>query len=180
MADSYENLEILQDIGNKIKDEYSNFTTLNIVIIGKTGVGKSTLINTIFGQKLAETGIGKPVTQAIRKIEKKDIPLVLYDTPGMELKGDNTAQNLLDDVVDLINNGTETGDVNQAIHCVWYCINASSGRIEPTEIQFLRDLAIKTKYCNVPLVVILTKSYTWPSLGVSGNFAPAYRAASSV
>lgn len=47
MADSYENLEILQDIGNKIKDEYSNFTTLNIVIIGKTGVGKSTLINTI-------------------------------------------------------------------------------------------------------------------------------------
>lgn len=31
MADSYENLEILQDIGNKIKDEYSNFTTLNIV-----------------------------------------------------------------------------------------------------------------------------------------------------
>ena len=158
MADSYENLEILQDIGNKIKDEYSNFTTLNIVIIGKTGVGKSTLINTIFGQKLAETGIGKPVTQAIRKIEKKDIPLVLYDTPGMELKGDNTAQNLLDDVVDLINNGTETGDVNQAIHCVWYCINASSGRIEPTEIQFLRDLAIKTKYCNVPLVVILTKS----------------------
>lgn len=48
--------------------------------------------------------------------------------------------------------------VNQAIHCVWYCINASSGRIEPTEIQFLRDLAIKTKYCNVPLVVILTKS----------------------
>ena len=66
MADSYENLEILQDIGNKIKDEYSNFTTLNIVIIGKTGVGKSTLINTIFGQKLAETGIGKPVTQAIK------------------------------------------------------------------------------------------------------------------
>ena len=64
----------------------------------------------------------------------------------MELKGDNTAQNLLDDVVDLINNGTETGgDVNQAIHCVWYCINASSGRIEPTEIQFLRDLAIKNK-----------------------------------
>lgn len=37
-------------------------------------------------------------------------------------------------------------------------LTASSGRIEPTEIQFLRDLAIKTKYCNVPLVVILTKS----------------------
>ena len=34
----------------------------NLVIFGKTGVGKSTLINAIFGEEVARTGIGEPVT----------------------------------------------------------------------------------------------------------------------
>lgn len=41
---------------------------LNVLIVGKTGVGKSTLINAVFGDKVAKTGSGKPVTQEILKI----------------------------------------------------------------------------------------------------------------
>ena len=40
--------------GDKIKT--------NILIAGKSGVGKSSLLNYIFGEEVAETGAGKPVT----------------------------------------------------------------------------------------------------------------------
>ena len=32
----------------------------NIFVVGKSGVGKSTLINAVFGEKLAKTGSGSP------------------------------------------------------------------------------------------------------------------------
>ena len=35
---------------------------VNIMLSGITGVGKSTLINAIFGEDLAETGVGAPLT----------------------------------------------------------------------------------------------------------------------
>ena len=39
--------------------------TANIMVVGGTGVGKSTLLNAIFGSELAATGKGKPVTKQI-------------------------------------------------------------------------------------------------------------------
>src|SRR3954468_10972307 len=35
----------------------------NLAVFGKTGVGKSTLVNAIFGEEVARTGIGEPVTK---------------------------------------------------------------------------------------------------------------------
>ena len=39
---------------------------VNILVAGKTGVGKSTLINAVFRGELARTGAGKPVTSTTR------------------------------------------------------------------------------------------------------------------
>ena len=52
----------------KVQEELENMKnrSANIIIAGKTGVGKSTLINAIFGEKLAATGIGAPVTQNMK------------------------------------------------------------------------------------------------------------------
>src|SRR6187549_2649438 len=57
----------------------------NILIAGRTGVGKSTLINSIFQGNLATTGQGRPVTQNTREITKAGIPLSIFDTRGLEI-----------------------------------------------------------------------------------------------
>ena len=69
--------KIAQEAINAIADKIKNLNTLNIIVAGKTGVGKSTLINSVFKEKLADTGMGKPVTTHMRKISKKGVPLAL-------------------------------------------------------------------------------------------------------
>src|SRR4051812_33127463 len=36
---------------------------MNLLIVGKTGTGKSTLVNAVFGDEVASTGVGRPVTR---------------------------------------------------------------------------------------------------------------------
>lgn len=157
---AYDAAQAAQKIMDEIKENYSSLTTLNVVVIGKTGVGKSTLINSVFGENVAEVGLGRPVTQSIRKLEKEGTPLAIYDTPGLELQGDHSAENLLEQVTNLINEGIQSEDVNQAIHCIWYCINTASSRVKPTEMNFLRKLGENTKRCNVPVILVLTQAFS--------------------
>ncbi len=147
--------EAIDAIAEKIKD----LNTLNIIVAGKTGVGKSTLINAVFRDKLAETGMGKPVTDHMRKITKKDVPLAIYDTRGFEL-GKEVQTQVKQEVVDTISKGLATQDINKAIHCIWYCINTASNRVEPEEIEWLKELSKENQITQVPIVIVLTQSFS--------------------
>ncbi|EEO4788776.1 hypothetical protein GCV36_001699, partial [Salmonella enterica] len=57
----------------------------NIIVIGKTGVGKSSLINSVFRGDFARTGVGRPVTENIKVIKKEGVPLQIIDTQGLEV-----------------------------------------------------------------------------------------------
>ena len=61
----------------------------NLAIFGKTGVGKSTLINAIFGEEVARTGIGEPVTRGSHLYLDKIGHLGIVDTQGLEVGKDN-------------------------------------------------------------------------------------------
>lgn len=57
----------------------------NVLVIGNSGVGKSTLINAVLGENVAETGWGTKATTAKLDIyESKDIPFRVIDTLGFE------------------------------------------------------------------------------------------------
>jgi len=148
--------KMAQDTIHAIADKIKNLNNLNIIVAGKTGVGKSTLINSVFKEKLAETGMGKPVTTHMRKITKKEVPLTIYDTRGFEL-GKEVQAEVKKEVLDTISKGLATKDINQAIHCIWYCINTASNRIEPEEIEWLKELSNENQITQVPIIVVLTQ-----------------------
>src|SRR5690625_2989354 len=74
--------EILTEAINKATTDRGH---MNILIAGRTGVGKSTLINTVFQKNLAETGQGRPVTKGTREITKEGVPITIFDTRGLEM-----------------------------------------------------------------------------------------------
>lgn len=147
---------VVEEILHKTKEEVANMHPINILLAGKTGVGKSTLINNVFRERLAATGVGKPVTQHLRRISKEHIPIVLYDTKGLELK-EETQKKVKKEIFDTIKNKKELG-IKEAIHVAYYCINANSSRIEQMEIDMIRELSEQ-----IPVIIVLTQSMGEPA-----------------
>ena len=57
----------------------------NVLVIGNSGVGKSTLINAVLGEEKAETGWGsKGTTDKLTIYESENISFRIIDTIGFE------------------------------------------------------------------------------------------------
>ena len=150
--------QTVQQCINEINNRIKNLNRLNIMVIGKSGVGKSTLINSLFRGNFAATGLGRPVTKDIRKIEKADFPLTVYDTPGFELSNAQQKE-VKSEILDIIEKGFRTRDINDAVHCIWYCINVNGNRtFDESEISWLRDFTQSPVMGNIPVMVILTQA----------------------
>lgn len=151
--------KMAQQCMDAINEKIKNLKTLNIMVIGKSGVGKSTLINSVFRGNFAQTGLGRPVTSEIRKIVKKDCPLVIYDTPGFELSA-GQQNKVKEQIRDIIQKGYESKDINDAIHCIWYCVNVGGNRtFDSSELNWLSDFTKENKLTKVPIIVILTQAF---------------------
>lgn len=135
-----------------IEDEENKMHTANLMVIGKTGVGKSTLINSVFRENLADTGIGTPVTQHLQRITKAGIPLAIYDTKGIELDQVIQAE-IKKEILGEIDRLIKRNDRDNLIHMIWFCINSLSRRIEDFEVEWIRSFSEK-----IPVIVVLTQS----------------------
>ncbi|GAB2485077.1 GTP-binding protein [Alkalibacterium psychrotolerans] len=145
---------MIQEILEKTEAEIKKMQPVNILIAGKTGVGKSTLINNVFREKLADTGIGKPVTKHLRRISKEGIPIVLYDTRGLELDP-NVQKKVRQEIFDLVKEKKQT---REELHAVYYCIQANSSRIEESEIELIKEISKV-----LPVILVLTQSIGKPA-----------------
>ena len=147
-------LDMVQDIMDKTKTEVDNMAPVNILVAGKTGVGKSTLINSLFRENLASTGVGKPVTAHLTKISKEGIPINLYDTRGLELDA-KVQKEVMSDIEKLYK---ENENTNDALHVAYYCINGNSNRIEDLEIDLIKRTSER-----IPVIIVLTQSIGEPA-----------------
>ena len=151
--------QFAEDCVNAVQNNIAGLNTLNIIVVGKTGAGKSTLINSVFREDLAVTGMGKPVTDHMSKISKEGFPLNIYDTRGFELGRDAQIE-VREEIVETIKAGVKSKDINDAIHCIWYCVNTATNRIEPEEIEWLREFGKQNELTKVPVIVVLTQSFS--------------------
>ena len=121
---------------------------VNILIAGKTGVGKSTLINSVFQGRMAETGQGRPVTQETREITKEGIPVSIFDTKGLELKD---YEKILKTLIQFVETRNGSKNALDHMHVAWVCIAEGSRRVEAAEILLAKELS---KF--MPVVVVIT------------------------
>lgn len=140
----------------KRMSELSNNT--NILLVGKTGVGKSSMINYIYDKPgMCPTGDGKPVTSfGIHKIPSfryRNMQISPFDSSGLE-GGDNVRlwKEMLDQEIRK-NNALEVKDW---FHTIVYCISAEAGRIDSFEEGFISDIVDSGN----KVIFALTKSDT--------------------
>ncbi|GAA8965707.1 GTP-binding protein [Helicobacter pylori] len=126
---------------------------LNIILMGSTGVGKSTLINAIFGKELAQSGTGTPITSRLTKYKSDKKGLVLWDTQGIEAKNyDGTHGKLKQDIEKAFEKAKVSLDHKEMPHVAWLCIKEGSGRFQDSDMELL-ELA---KEFNLPTIIVFT------------------------
>ncbi|WP_137601682.1 GTPase [Paucilactobacillus nenjiangensis] len=145
----------IQDKLDNLSTDYAEIKHVNIIIAGKSGIGKSTLINAAFKDELANTGTGKSVTDDIKLIQKSGVPIRIFDTVGLELGG-KQQKDAIKAIKKLSDSKQKTVDVDDDIHCMWYCVSAASDRIDDKEIEFIQKISAM----NIPVILVLTKVYS--------------------
>lgn len=128
----------------------------NILLMGYTGVGKSTLLNYLAGENLAEAGISSSAGGMTRGINKYPLtlsgqPCVVSDSEGLEAKNERYWNDLMSK--ELLDDDCEK-DISDWYHIVVYCIGANGGRVQDIEIDMLHRL----DEAGYGVVVALTKS----------------------
>lgn len=116
----------------------------NILLLGKTGVGKSTFINYLFEEDICVTGNGKPVTQNIDGYINKNIinmPIRIFDSKGLEVEN---LKKIKTEIINFVNEKCSKINIYDWIHTIFYCINLNGARLEDEEIEFIQELQEKT------------------------------------
>ncbi len=99
----------------KYQQEYQNGMYPNIMILGVTGAGKSSLINTVFGANDAKVSDIKPETKGYDNIyygKKYGRFVNLIDTAGYELEGYSTYYSKVHNII-------ENGLNGEYVHIIW-------------------------------------------------------------
>ena len=145
-----------------LNKSYDNSYHFNTLLIGQTGVGKSTLINGIFDFKEnegAKTGEGKPITENFDEyISNKRKCLRIIDSKGIE-KGENNINKVFNSTKELIEKKAREGDPDKLIHCIWYCFKSSNLRFEDIEKNTLSLLMNQYDDNNLPIIIVITQNY---------------------
>ncbi len=132
----------------------------NVLVIGNSGVGKSTLINTLLGEHRAETSWGtEGTTKELKIYESDDVPFRVIDTVGFEptLLGEHRA---IGAVKKWSKETLKAGGRERQINMIWFCVDGTSRKLFPKTIQNLTRATSMWK--SVPIVVVITKSYSTP------------------
>lgn len=132
----------------------------NVLVIGNSGVGKSTLINSVLGEEKAETGWGtKGTTKELAIFESEKIPFRIIDTVGFEPSFIKEYK-AIGTVKKWSKVSAKEGHEDNQINVIWFCVEGTSSKLFP---KIIKDLSKATSmWSTVPVIVVITKSYSVP------------------
>lgn len=141
------------DIKNQIDREYQEYLNsikkTNILVLGQTGVGKSSLVNLVFGEELAKVSNVKPETRGFHIFSSDNLPINIVDSQGYELENSSEFKTNLKEFID-----SKFTNVTEQIHLAWYCINVTSARVLPFDIENIKFLI---DVLRIPTAVVFTQ-----------------------
>ncbi|GAA8909486.1 hypothetical protein VN0039_05980 [Helicobacter pylori] len=142
---------------DKLREHFKNLkdikeSKMNILLMGYTGSGKSSLINALFGKEIAKAGVGKPITQHLEKYIDEQKGLILWDTKGIEAADyHDTMQSIKQRMEEVSpSKGHDEKEAEEKIiHMAYLCILESYPRVEEELLSFAKDW-------NIPTIVVFT------------------------
>ncbi|PUD20313.1 GTPase [Helicobacter pylori] len=139
---------------DKLHEHFKNLkdikeSKMNILLMGYTGSGKSSLINALFGEEIAKTGVGKPITQHLEKFIDEKKGLILWDTKGIE---DKDCHDTMQSIKKEMEDSFKTLSEKEAIDVVYLCVKETSSRVQE------RELLSFAKKWNIPTIFVFTNT----------------------
>ncbi|KAJ3545929.1 hypothetical protein NM208_g2261 [Fusarium decemcellulare] len=132
----------------------SGVKAFRILVCGKTGVGKSTLINKVFGVEMTDESLS--YQQGVHDINvafesPKHPGLLIHDSRGWQAGSDTE----LDLIAKFLRHRAFQEDPAEALHVIWFCVDSDVARIEEAD---KRTFATIAQYSHqVPVFVVGTK-----------------------
>ena len=128
-----------------------------VSVVGKANAGKSTLINTLVGEKVA---IVSPKPQTTRNkilgiLNEEDYQIIFIDTPGM-----HKAKNKLDDIMD-----KRIGESLDGVDVLVIVLDGSK-KIRPDDIEFVKKHDKKNTILVISKIYDTTMNKLYPQLAV--------------
>lgn len=132
----------------------------NVLVLGNSGVGKSTLINSVLGEDVAKTSYGtEGTTKELAIYENDEVPFRLIDTVGFE-PSFVKEQRAINAVKKWSKERAEEGNKDSAVNVIWFCVEGTSSKLfEKTIDTFIKATSI---WKTVPVIAVITKSYSMP------------------
>lgn len=116
-----------------------------VLLLGKTGCGKSSVANKVFRLEVAKVGQGKPVTMCFEKYWRPEASsIAVYDSKGFEVNSANEFKDEMDSYFE------KCGDT---VHVIWYLVDGTSSRFEPFEQELLMSSPL-----GAPVIVLVNKA----------------------
>ena len=137
------------------KDNNKKNNRINILVIGKQGIGKKTLVNKIFKLKNIIINFENNFNQEIQEYESEKLPFFKF----ILIKFDNNFQFSFNDyknrIMNYINNQYQTNNKNNYINCIWYCF--TNGFLNMEELELIKSL--NDSYNKmIPVILVHTMS----------------------
>ena len=126
-------------------EQTEKFKSGFVSIIGRTNVGKSTLINSLVGEKVAIMANKTQTTRtAIRAIvNRKNSQIIFIDTPGIHKPKTKLGYTMIE---------TAFGTISE-VDCILFMVEATSNEIGKGDTRILEKL----KEANKKVILIINK-----------------------